>query len=397
MRDPQLAERIDVATRSALLGIVDLCVEQAVDALLIAGDLYDGEQKSMHTAAYLATQLRRLREAGISVLVIQGNHDAQSQLSGELSLPDNTHVFSARGESKTLLDGRVVVHGVSFEDRHAPDSLLPKYNPPVPGAINIGMLHTSLNGAEGHDVYAPCSLSELTDFGYEYWALGHIHKRKVHSMQPAVVMPGNPQGRHINEDGPRSVSLVTIDATGTVSIDEHSVSQVQFERLCISVTGQDNWSRLLDQIEQALRAVRQTGTVDELILRLDLTGVTTLCHLLHRDLDLLLITVREMAVAIGHVGIEKISLQGVSHPQSQADVPGENDALMQLASLVNSQVLESVEVRLAGEQELIKLRGKLPADIRSVLGDNEAEQRAILEQLLGEGGDWMLAQLQGDS
>lgn len=397
MRDPQLAERIAVATRVALLGIVDLCIEQAVDALLIGGDLYDGEQRSMHTAACLATQMRRLRDANIPVLVVRGNHDAESRMTRELSLPDNVHVFSARGESKTLLDGQVVVHGVSFKDMHAPDSLLPKYKPPLPGAINIGMLHTSLNGAEGHDVYAPCSLSELTDFGYDYWALGHIHKRKVHSLQPAVVMPGNPQGRHINEDGPRTVSLVTIDDTGDISIDEHSVSQVQFERLCVNVTGQDNWSRLLDQIEQALRVARQSGTVDELILRLDLTGVTALCHRLHRDLDLLVISVREIADAIGHVGIEKISLREASHPHTQADVPGNNDALMQLASLVNSQVLESVEVRRAGEQELINLRGKLPADIRSVLGDDEAEQRAILEQLLGEGGDWMLAQLQGDS
>ena len=79
LRDPALAELIGNATRQAFVGIVDLCLAEQVDALLLAGDLYDGEQTSMKTARFLAEQIRRLHEAGIRVFIIRGNHDALSR------------------------------------------------------------------------------------------------------------------------------------------------------------------------------------------------------------------------------------------------------------------------------------------------------------------------------
>ena len=230
LRDAALAERIDGATRTALRRTVDLCIEERVDALLIAGDLYDGDQKSMHTAAALTAEMRRLGDAGIPVFLIRGNHDAESRVTKELMLPENVHAFDGRGGVRELADGAVAIHGVSFLGRAAPDSLLPRLKPPRPDALNIGLLHTSLTGGEGrHATYAPCTLGELLDHGYQYWALGHVHKRQVHSGWPAVVMPGNPQGRDIGEDGPRSVSLVTLDADGA-HVEERDVSSACFER-----------------------------------------------------------------------------------------------------------------------------------------------------------------------
>jgi len=396
LRDPELAHRIDGATRAALLGIVNLCIEQRVDALLIAGDLYDGEQRSMHTAAYLSAQLRKLRDANIPVFVIRGNHDAESRLTKELTLPDNVHVFSARGESMPLLDGGVVIHGVSFKDVHATQSLLPKYNPPIANAINIGMLHTSIAGGAGHDDYAPCSLGDLTGFGYDYWALGHIHKRAVHAQRPAVVMPGNPQGRHINEDGPRSVSLVAIDELGEVVIEEHHVNSAQFEQLQVDVGGQDDWTRLPDLFTAALRNLRDSVNSDELIVRLQLRGETALHHKLHRDHDLLIAIAHEVAEAIEHVSIDSISLRAVSRLPRL--VPAEtSDALVQLSRLISSEVIQSVEAQQLGAQEISQLSGKLPPEIRSILGDDDASQAAILKQLIREGSDWMLDQLQGET
>ena len=76
LRDPRLAEFVGNASRQVFSRIVDLCLDEQVNALLLAGDLYDGEQTSMKTARFLAEQLRRLDAADIEVFIIRGNHDA---------------------------------------------------------------------------------------------------------------------------------------------------------------------------------------------------------------------------------------------------------------------------------------------------------------------------------
>src|SRR5271167_2138886 len=181
LRDPELADLIGGATRKAFVALIDLCLSEQVDALLIAGDLYDGEQTSMKTARFLVDQLRRLHEAGVKTFVIRGNHDAESRITRELTLPESVKVFAGRAEAVALTCGalEVAVHGVSFAHKHALESLLPKFRAPFPGRVNIGMLHTSLGGSPAHDLYAPCAPAELHGTDFDHWALGHIHQRFV--------------------------------------------------------------------------------------------------------------------------------------------------------------------------------------------------------------------------
>jgi len=191
--------------------IVDLCLEERVDALLLAGDLYDGDQTSMKTARFLAEQIRRLHQAGIRVFVIRGNHDALSRITKELIFPDSVKVFGGRAEAVAIDRDAghfpVAIHGLSFAQPHAPESLIAKYKPVIAGAVNIGIMHTSLAGAPGHDPYAPCSLADLRATDFQYWALGHVHKRSIVEGACAIVMPGMPQGRDINESGAKSVNV----------------------------------------------------------------------------------------------------------------------------------------------------------------------------------------------
>ncbi len=170
------------ATRQALVRIVDLCLEEHVDALIIAGDLYDGEQTSMKTARFLASQMQRLSDAGIAVFKIRGNHDALSKITQELVLPPSVKIFSGRAEAVELSRGdqSVAIHGLSFAKPQAPESLLPKFKAPVAGAVNIGIMHTSLAGAPGHDAYAPCAVADLHASGFDYWALGPSITRTHH-------------------------------------------------------------------------------------------------------------------------------------------------------------------------------------------------------------------------
>lgn len=192
LRNPELAELVGDASRQAFITIIDLCLAERVDALVIAGDLYDGDQTSMKTARFLATQMARLHQAGVRVYMIRGNHDAMSRITKQLVLPDTVTIFGGRCQSLIQPGAGIDVafHGLSFASPKAPESLLPKYAAPQEGAANIGIMHTSLAGSPGHDVYAPCSLADLHGHGFDYWALGHIHVRQVYSGASTLVMPG---------------------------------------------------------------------------------------------------------------------------------------------------------------------------------------------------------------
>ncbi|RWH90678.1 MAG: DNA repair exonuclease, partial [Mesorhizobium sp.] len=248
LRNPELGELIGNATRRAFVNIVDLCLSEQVNALLLAGDLYDGDQTSMKTARFLSEQIRRLDQAGVRVFIIRGNHDALSKITRELTYPETVKVYGGRPEAISLeLDQAtpVVIHGLSFAQAQCPESLVGRYKPRIEGAVNIGLLHTSLSGTRGHDPYAPCNVSDLEATEFDYWALGHIHKRSTSTGRCTIVMPGMPQGRDINESGPKSVSLVTIADDRSVHVEERFTSIAQFERVVIDLDGIADWRQMV--------------------------------------------------------------------------------------------------------------------------------------------------------
>ncbi len=313
MREPALADLIGGATRRAFVSIVDLCLAEKVDALLIAGDLYDGDQTSMKTARFLADQLRRLHEAEIPTFIIRGNHDAESRITRELALPESVKVFSGRADAVTIGAGAldVAIHGVSFAQKHAPESLLPKFREPASGAVNIGMLHTSLGGSPSHDRYAPCTSADLHGTGFAYWALGHVHQRSVDQGRATIVMPGNPQGRDINEAGPRSASLVTIDDSRGIAVEERLTSVAEFRRVGVDLSGADDWRTALKRIEMALEAERMDVGSEHLVARLTLGGATPLAWRLRSDADKLEEEARRIGADLGRTWLDKIELRCV--------------------------------------------------------------------------------------
>ena len=118
LRNQELAVLIGNATRRAFERIIDLALSERVNALLIAGDLYDGDQTSMKTARFLAEQLRRLDQAGIDVFIIRGNHDALSKITKELTLPERVQIFDRKARAITVSapdhSQPVIIHGLSF-------------------------------------------------------------------------------------------------------------------------------------------------------------------------------------------------------------------------------------------------------------------------------------------
>ncbi|MFG1315483.1 metallophosphoesterase family protein [Xanthobacter autotrophicus] len=395
LRDSDLAGLIGNATRRAFVRIVDLCLEEQVDGLLIAGDLYDGDQTSMKTARFLAEQLRRLHEAGIRAFIIRGNHDALSRITKELVLPETVKVFGGRADAvaidRTPGHFPVAIHGLSFAQPHAPESLIAKYRPPVQDAVNIGLMHTSLAGSPSHDLYAPCGIKDLQGTGFRYWGLGHIHKRSMTEGACVIVMPGMPQGRDVNEAGVKSVTLVTIDDDRSFHIEERATSIAQFERVSVDATGITEWRDLIAAVTAALEEERSSASSEHLVARLQVTGITPLAWRIRRDLDLLKTQADERASVTGSCWVEKLEI-ACRAPGDAATSAA--DPLFELHRLIEDEVLESPVFQAELVAMVDELRAQLPQEARDALGADEAAFKAALAQLARDGAENVVARLQ---
>lgn len=400
LRDADLAELIGTATRRAFIRVVDLCLAEKVDALLISGDLYDGDQKSMKTARLVAEQIGRLHLAGIRVFMIRGNHDAMSKIIQELTLPDSAKIFAGRAETVAIDAGTggvsVAIHGISFAEPHAPESLLPKFRAPIEGAVNIGLLHTSLGGAPGHDAYAPCSEADLHGAGFRYWALGHIHKRSVATAPSTIVMPGMPQGRDINESGAKSVSLVTIGDDRSITVEERVTSIAQFERVAVDLGGVEDWRSAIDRIERGLGEARGQAGSEHLVVRLRLGGTTPLAWRLRRDAELLAADIGYRAAGVGRTWIDKLLIE-CAMPGLLAERELSADPLAELERLIGSDILRSDLFRAEAETLADDLVRQLPTECRDLLGSDPAEHAAALAELTREGVEDVLAHLRTEA
>ena len=394
-RDPELADLIGNATRRAFVNVIDLCLAEQVDALLLAGDLYDGEQTSMKTARFLAEQIRRLHEAGISVFIIRGNHDALSRITKELTFPDSVRLFGGRPEAIPINGkhaGGVVIHGLSFAKPQAPESLLPRFKSPVEGAVNIALMHTSLAGAPGHDNYAPCNLSDLDSAGFDYWALGHIHKRSVIQGRAAVVMAGMPQGRDINESGPKSATLVTIKDDRSVQIEERITSVAQFEPVSIELGGIHEWPDMIKATTKKLEAVRSSVPSEHVVARLRFTGTTPLAWRIRRDRDLLQTEATDRAFVVGKTWIEKIETD-CRAPGAGVEPGPSADPVLELRRLIADEVVRSDAYQAEVATIADELRTQLPPECRGLLGADEDAFKAAISRMVDDGAEDILARL----
>ncbi len=391
LKDEALRDQVQTASRIALARMVQFAIDEGVAALLIAGDLYDGQERSAKTAAYLAGEMARLEAARIAVFYIKGNHDAENPVTGEIALPSNVYIFDGRGGKVQLGEEDIWIHGVSFRDKHAPASLLPKFEPPVRGAINIAMLHSSLTGAAGHDPYAPCTVAELTAMGFDYWALGHVHKRQVHSSAPWVVMPGNPQGRDIGESGPKSATLLTIE-DGKIAVEVVPTSAVEFRLSALDVTSLPDEDALRRALTAHLAAEAEATVSDAAILRLSLVGSHPRAWQIRRDRDIWEETAQAIAAQTGRLWIEKISFE-IGAPQTQG---AGRDAVSELRGIMD-ELCTDAAFRAAARAEVEQMIGLLPSERRREIAPDEAALEALVTDLAREAAMAMIAKMKGVS
>ena len=383
-REGAPVELIRNACRRAFDNLVQLAVDEQVDFLLLAGDLYDGAWRDFNTGLFFIDRMRRLKEAGIRVFLISGNHDAASRITKTLRLPDNVVHFSSRkAQTIELADQNVAIHGQSYAKRAVTTDLARNYPAPVQGMVNIGLLHTALAGRDGHEPYAPCTATELADKGYDYWALGHVHRRETVSEDPWIVFPGNLQGRHIRETGPRGAMLVRVDKGMIASVDFQELDVVRWQLLRLDCRHINSTDGLLDDVRATLEEAVSSADGRPLMLRLELHGPCPMHRELLRDARYLQSEFDGLAIDIGDLWLERV----VFHTRPLRAIGTEEGEGSSLQALLSS-VDEATDL-LTGP-ELRTLEKRLPGEL---FGDGPfiPEDEASRRQLLQEVRDMVLA------
>ena len=252
-----MRRRLREASREALGRAVSCAVAERVDAVLLAGDVFDGERLSFRTERFLLDEMARLHEAGIPVVYATGNHDPgrDAYRTRPLAWPPNVEVVgdaTPRAIAIRDREGRAVgrVTAAGHASRRETGDLSAAF-PPAGGdeLPQVALLHTQVREARAtdeHEPYAPSDLLRLIASGHDYWALGHVHLRQQLADAPQVHYPGNLQGRTHRESGPKGGLLVEIDRRRPAMVEFRSFAPVRFETVVVAgLEEADSLERLL--------------------------------------------------------------------------------------------------------------------------------------------------------
>lgn len=356
----EYAARVEAASREAFDNLVTLAIDEGCRFMVLAGDIFDGDLRNFQTGLYFMEGMRRLDEAGVSVFIVLGNHDSANRFADKLALSGNVHVFPKAGPATHVLDDvGVAIHGRSFPRPDVSEDLAREYPAATQALFNIGVLHTACVGSEGHHArYAPCTPEQLANHGYDYWALGHVHAHAVLGEQPHIVYPGNLQGRHPRETGPKGAVLVKVEDGRVIDLEHRPLDVVRWASISVDVTGTIDHPALLDLIRDHIAQSAEQADGRPLALRLTVTGATPLHSKLILERAAFREDVETLIATLSHdVWVEKLRLETAppAGPETvDPTVAGKLD--LEVARLSQDGAISQVlEARLA------EIRTKLPA------------------------------------
>ena len=359
-------EEIRGATRRAAEHLIQAALDHEVALVVLAGDIFDGDWPDYGTGLFWNEQLTRLHAAGIPVVSVAGNHDAQSQISRSLQLPPNvTQLSTSTPQTVTFQELEVEVIGQGYATRDVSVDLTESYPNGDPDLFSIGLLHTALNGRPGHANYAPASVDALRAKGYQYWALGHVHTREIVHEDPWIVFPGNTQGRHAREVGAKGATLITVEDRAVVSVDHLVLDEVRWDVCAIDATGCTSSDDVRSAVAERLSAIAADAGGRLAAVRVRITGPSLAHEDLWADPHGFEADIRSLANTTGRLWVEKVQV-ATSRPIDLA-AARDDDAVGALAQRI-AELREDPEALLAYEDTFADLSKKLRADTRSPEG-----------------------------
>lgn len=282
------AERLRNATFEALERLTQLCQAQKPDFLVLAGDIYNQEERGIKAQLKLRDMCATLTRQGTPIFIAHGNHDPATSRFSAIQWPANTFIFGPEPQCVSVMkNGEAIarVHGASHATAHEERNLAALFRRDCArDCFQLGVLHCNVDGAVANDRYARCSLADLKAADLDAWALGHAHQRRILCARPFIAYAGNTQGLHPNETGAKGCLLVTATrgADGwTCAAEFHELGPARWATATVNL---DN-ATAIDEVEaRILDAMRQAAlkSGEQLVLDLYLEGRTSLCGALAR-------------------------------------------------------------------------------------------------------------------
>lgn len=271
-----VAEALQKATFEAYENIIDLCIAEQVDALLVAGDIFDSADRSLRAQRAFVSGLEQLHEAGVRSFICHGNHDPLDGWEAQLTYPPSCHRFGRQFECVPVIEQSpetAVVYGISYPVREVRENLVEQLGKVDSSPFSIGLLHANVGGNTDHDAYAPCTLSDLEQSGVDYWALGHVHARQIlREGGPTIVYPGNPQGKNPTETGTKGVFLVNVDDNANIDLEFQCTDAVRWVHLKLDISELQTEQELLDEIGELVQEALTEAQFRSVVARLTLSG-----------------------------------------------------------------------------------------------------------------------------
>ncbi len=353
---PAIRDMAVTASMDALDTLVQICIEEEVSFLLLAGDIFDHRTPSLRAQVRLGDAAKRLSGAGIPVVRVAGNHDPLNTARAHLDEPDGAHLFSDDLGTVTIPvpGGSAEIRGVSHPHETYSDDplhLFPRLKS-QPGIFRVGLLHTDVDGSAG-DGYAPSRLHDLISSGDDYWALGHVHSAKLlRESEPTIAYSGTTQGRHFGETGPKGCYLVEV-RDGIPRPAFRPLDSIRWAQPRLPLDRSiDTEAEILDLVSNILERIADEAGGRAVLIRLIFEGESPLATSFESPAETedLLETVRELASSSPTTWIDSISWR-VARPMDRSNLRDRDDLLGDIARVETDllEELDSPDSHIAGE------------------------------------------------
>jgi len=223
--------------------LVDTAINEKVDFVLIAGDLFDSDERSVRAVKEFNKGAKKLYDHNIDIYMIAGNHDP---INGNnfFKIFENVNIFSSKKaevkEYKVDKELKARIIGQSYRSNSDSRKMYENYNLADNSVYNIALLHTQLDRQNNN--YVPGNLNDLLKINnIDYWALGHIHQNKIlHKEKPLTVYPGIPQGRDFGEPNMKGFYLVEFKSKKDYKIEFIANSDYIWKEVNFTISKKEN-------------------------------------------------------------------------------------------------------------------------------------------------------------
>jgi len=259
--------------------------------IVLSGDIYDQSDRSLKAQIQFQAAMEKLAKNRIHAYIIHGNHDPEDGRKAVLSWPETVHFFdSNQVQMKPAYhrSGHMLAHvyGISYPTAAVTENLAVKFEVQDEQMYSIGLLHCNVDGDPSHEYYAPCSKYDLIGSGIKYWALGHVHSRKIIHSDPYIVYPGNTQGRSVREIGTKGCYVVDVSEQGETKLTFHRTDAVSWFHETISIDDMKSEQELTDALDELMEQIQISADGLPAIVRVTIEGRGELHMLLQRESEI---------------------------------------------------------------------------------------------------------------